>query len=155
MQANDREEFKTLLGMLCGGFNVPLTKQREEGYWAGLSRMSVGNFRRAVEFALGENYAEEELPTTGKLWRIHRGSSMPTTAPQGPAQNAAERLCEYIVGTLRPAMTARQFSQPWTYLGSPGGQITGVAIPADGDAPGFRVMLHDLDGPLSAPQDAS
>lgn len=36
-----------------------------------------------------------------------------------------------------------------TYIGS-AGQITGVVVPQDGDAPGFRLMLADLHGGADA-----
>jgi hypothetical protein len=146
MQASDREEFKLELGKLCAGFNVPLTKIREEGYWAGFVRMSIGQLRRAVEYALSEHYLEEDLPTVGKIWKIHRGDAAPTSNA-GHVQNPAERLCEHVMRTLGARLTPKQIRMPWTYIGSVGGEITGVIIPADGDAPSYRMMLTDIGSP--------
>lgn len=147
MQLSDREEFKTELGKLCAGFNVPLTKLREEGYWTGFTRMSIGHFRRAVEFALSEHYIEEDLPTVGKIWKIHRGDSHSPSASHGPAQNPAERLCEHVMRIFGARLTATQIRTPWTYIGSPSGEITGVVIPEDGERPGYRVMLGEIGAP--------
>lgn len=147
MQASDREEFKTELGKLCAGFNVPLTKIREEGYWTGFTRMSIGQFRRAVEYALSEHYLDEDLPTVGKIWKIHRGDSHPSSAAGGHTQNPAERLCDHVMRTFGARLTPKQIRTPWTYIGSPGGEITGVVIPEDGEKPGYRVMLGEIGAP--------
>jgi hypothetical protein len=66
------------------------------------------------------------------------------SAPQGP--NPAERLCAYVLKTYRSNLTAKQIRVPWTYLGN-GEGITGVVVPADGDRPGYRVMLADIGHP--------
>lgn len=74
--------------------------------------------------------------------------------PKGP--NVAEKLSVFVVKHRR--LTERQLGMPWTYIGKSfpaaeptgkmkedhGIEITGVVIPADGDHPGYRVMVEDM-----------
>jgi hypothetical protein len=48
-------------------------------------------------------------------------------------------------------LTPKQIRDPWTYIGTPNGEISGVVIASDGDRPGFRVMLVDLGLPEFPP----
>lgn len=84
MQDSDLPEFKAQLAPLFAGFNVPVTAERIEGYWAGLKRMGLPLLARAVENALSEA-GPERLPTPPQLWRIARKLRAPganeTTPP--------------------------------------------------------------------------
>lgn len=71
MQSTDRTEFEAQLAALCAGFNVPATKERQEAYWTGLSKMSLPQFVRTVEHALGEE-GPEKFPTTGFMWKLYK-----------------------------------------------------------------------------------
>jgi hypothetical protein len=71
MLSTDREQFEAQLAALCAGFNVPATKERQEAYWTGLSKMSLPQFGRAVESALGED-GPEKFPTTGLMWKLYK-----------------------------------------------------------------------------------
>jgi hypothetical protein len=62
----------------------------------------------------------------------------------GPSPS--ERLCAHIMKQHGDKLTLRQRARPWTYIGTPAGEISGVVIDADGTAPGYRVMLADIDG---------
>lgn len=147
MQASDRDDFKTEMGKLCAGFGVPFTKIREDAYWTGLTRMSLPQFRRCVEYALGEHFVEEDLPTTGKLWKVHRGDAPLASSHAGRVQNPGERLCEHVMRTLGRRLTPKQIRETWTYIGSAGGEIAGVIIRGDGEHCGFRMMLADIGAP--------
>jgi hypothetical protein len=68
--SGEREEFDRLLGQLCAGFNVPVG-DRAEAYWKGLARMSLVEFARCVEFALGEQ-GPEKIPTSPQVWGIRK-----------------------------------------------------------------------------------
>lgn len=80
MQPDDREEFRMVLATLCAGFDVPMTKAREDAYWVGLAKMSLTQFRRCVEHAIGADYTDDRFPNTNKIWRIYRGTAF-TNAP--------------------------------------------------------------------------
>lgn len=68
-----------------------------------------------------------------------------------------DRLIEFVVANR--ALTRTQLRTPWTFLGrefdapGPDGKmrrnhgvdVIGVVVPADGDHPGYRVMLEDLE----------
>jgi len=71
MLSTDRPEFEAQLAALCAGFNVPATKERQEAYWTGLSKMSLPQFVRTVEYALGED-GPEKFPTTGFMWKLYK-----------------------------------------------------------------------------------
>lgn len=83
MLSTDRVEFESQLGALCAGFNVPATKDRQEAYWTGLSKMTLLQFVRCVEGALGQD-GPEKFPTVNALWQIHRKARhhAPQSVPQ-------------------------------------------------------------------------
>ena len=81
MQSSDRADFETELEKLCAAFGVPATKARQRAFWEGLARMSLPQFRRCVEIAIGENGPDDDQPTTKLIWRIHRGGGGPAAKP--------------------------------------------------------------------------
>jgi hypothetical protein len=67
-------------------------------------------------------------------------------------QNPAEKLCAYVMREYGRRLTPKQIREPWRYIGTWGGEISGVLIAADGDRTGYRVMLTDIELPnLSGP----
>lgn len=70
MNSGDRHEFDTQMSLLCAGFNVPIG-DRSEAYWKGVIRMSLMEFTRCVEHALGED-GPEKIPTCSQLWGIRK-----------------------------------------------------------------------------------
>jgi hypothetical protein len=76
----------------------------------------------------------------------------PSGTEQKTGPNPAERLCAHVMRNYGRRMSAKQIRGPWTYVGRPDGEITGVVIDADGDHAGYRVMLEDLDAPDFKPQ---
>jgi hypothetical protein len=66
-------------------------------------------------------------------------------------QNPAEKLCAFVIREYGRRLTPKQIRDPWTYIGTYNGEISGVVIAAGGDRPGYRVMLTDMelqpDGP--------
>lgn len=85
---------------------------------------------------------------------IVRASSLPAAPTGGPAMQ--EVLSAYVLKNRR--LTFRQVNMPWKYIGQPfdapdangkmranhGIKILGVEVPADGDSPGYRVMVEDM-----------
>lgn len=61
-------------------------------------------------------------------------------------RSPADRLCRFVMREYGRRLTPAQIRAPWQHIGSPTGEITGVIVPADGDSPGFRVMLVDFEG---------
>ena len=92
MLSTDREEFEAQLSMLCAGFNVPVG-DRSEAYWKGLSKMSLIEFARCVEFALGEE-GPGKIPTTKQVWDIRRKlkAPPPTQVVREQAQDSRDHL---------------------------------------------------------------
>lgn len=72
------------------------------------------------------------------------------TTTSGP--NPAERLCAHVMRHYGGRLTEKQTRGPWTYIGTPGGEISGVVIDGDVDHAGYRVMLADLEAPDFTPQ---
>lgn len=78
--------------------------------------------------------------------------------------NISELLCEYVMKIYGNRLTAKQLRGPWHYIGKKfaaqdhtgktveghGIEITGVVIDADGDAPGYRVMVEDMQAEQAA-----
>jgi hypothetical protein len=120
MQSTDRDEFKAQLSILCAGFNVPLG-DREEAYWKGCAKMSLIEFARCVEFALGES-GPEKIPTTNQLWHMRTLMKARSAAPLTVSQNLEvaslqEQLCEYVALKMHDRLQRTwTYSGPWTYL---------------------------------------
>lgn len=65
--------------------------------------------------------------------------------PRMHAPSMVEQLAEFVARTY--PLTAAQLCRPWTFLyRSSGGEpvITAVEIAADGDTPGYRVTVDDM-----------
>jgi hypothetical protein len=121
MQASERGDFKTELEKLCAGFGVPFTRAREESYWTGLARMSIQQFRRCVEFALGPDYDGTDFPKTGQIWGIYKGTAIKPN-PEAKALPADQDHLAYLANQLL-----------WIHVSHRGGLgSTGVFIPAHG-----------------------
>jgi len=98
MLSTDREEFGVQLRLLCAGLNVPLG-DREEAYWKGLSKMSLLEFARVVEFALGET-GPDKIPTTKQCWQI-RNDLRRVPPPQQKALAIPKPPEQYTIWRLR------------------------------------------------------
>jgi hypothetical protein len=85
MNSGDRPEFDVQLSMLCAGYNVPIG-DRSEAYWKGLAKMSLMEFSRCVDQALGEG-GPDRIPTTGQMWKLLKElRSQRTTTPWRPTE---------------------------------------------------------------------
>lgn len=100
MQASERDEYKATLALLCAGFNVPLTKHREDSYWIGLARMSLLAFRKCVEFALGPDYDGTDFPKIGEIWGIYKGTAIKPNAVAAKALPPDEDHLAYLANRL-------------------------------------------------------
>lgn len=80
MQSADRIEFERQAAVLCAAFNVPATDARVDAYWRGLEHMSLAQFTRVVEVAIGRD-GPEKIPTTNGLWQLHRKQRAGISAP--------------------------------------------------------------------------
>lgn len=164
MQSTERAEFDEQVKLLFAGFNVPTSTERLEAYWKGASKMSMIEFARCVEAALGED-GPEKLPTAPAMWHIR--SKLKARA-QGPQQisvattdaTVQEQLCAYALIKL-PHLSREAIAKPWSYSyrewrdpARPKGmercsECVGVSIEdSDGDVFSFKVadMLGDADG---------
>jgi hypothetical protein len=97
---NQRTEFNDLLAKLYGGFNMPISDSRTEAYWAGLSKMSLGNFASAVEYALGE-HGPDRIPSSSAIWKISNTIRSRNAAPvQQHAPVDRQSRCLMLVNGL-------------------------------------------------------
>lgn len=71
MQTSDREQFDLYLEKLYAGFNMPVSKARQDAYFDGLAKMPLSRFMRCVDAALGED-GPERIPSVTQLWGIYR-----------------------------------------------------------------------------------
>lgn len=68
-------------------------------------------------------------------------------------QNPAEKLCAFVMREYGKRLTAKQLRGPWTAIGTRSGEISGVVVAADGEKPGYRVMLADMELQSGPPDD--
>lgn len=93
-------------------------------------------------------------PTFPEFDALFAKAKRPVAASTGPT--IKEQLADFVL--KHRALTREQLRMPWTFLGrqfdapGPDGkmrhnwgvEITGVVVPADGDALGYRVMVADM-----------
>jgi hypothetical protein len=98
VQVSERDRFDVLLEKLYAGFNMPMSKVRAEAYFDGLGKMSLAQFARCVESALGEN-GPERIPSVPGVWKIskelkHKNEPLPEAPKAEPdhLQDFANRL---------------------------------------------------------------
>lgn len=123
MLSTDRDEFDVQLAILCAGYDRPVG-DRGEAYWKGCAKMSLIEFARIVEYALGEQ-GPEKIPTVNHLWRMRSQLRTPNTLAMAQIDTSEatvqEQLCAYA--TLHShdlsgpkGMTLLEFSRPWVYV---------------------------------------
>lgn len=85
-----------------------------------------------------------------------------TTGKHEP--NVSEQLSDFVMKRYGSRLTPRQVRSTWNYIGKRfaaqdhtgktveghGIEITGVVIDADGDSPGYRVMVEDMQAEQAA-----
>lgn len=71
MLSTEMDGFEAELAKLCAGFEVPVTKHRKDAHWSGLRKMSLAQYQRCVDIAIGED-GPDDFPTPKAIWRIHR-----------------------------------------------------------------------------------
>lgn len=111
MLATERPEFEREFRLLCAGFNVMPTPEREEAYWRGLHKLPLPALARIIEHVLGESGAER-MPTPSQVWKVHRElrSSRVTPIEQpksmGPRDTLADmgqvELLRFLMSPAQP-----------------------------------------------------
>lgn len=103
-----------------------------------------------------DNTSNEDLVAVLVLVRQHHVTFPPTLpefaalvkevrVPRINAPSVAEQLAAFVSRSY--SLTPTQLRGPWTFLyGTVGGQLvtTGVVVAADGDHPGYRVTVEDM-----------
>lgn len=95
MHPTEREAFDEQIGILCAGFNVPITDDRREAYWKGLGKMPLISFTRAVEYALGE-HGPDKIPTSPQLWALSRAARSTRVDARPKAQESAPQAADRV-----------------------------------------------------------
>lgn len=99
MQTVDLERFDEEFQKLCAAYGVPATKHRKDAYWSGLRKMSIGQFERCIELALGE-VGPDAFPPPKAIWKLHRlAQSAANTNRDLVAPKAPDHL-EYFANRL-------------------------------------------------------
>lgn len=71
MDKIDHEDFQIILAELFGALDKPLTDSKREGFWKGLSKMSILDFARCRDLLLGELSDGEQRKTfsVSDIWQ--------------------------------------------------------------------------------------
>lgn len=85
MQDADAERFRTLMQAMCATYRQQPSPALFEGYWLGLSGMSLGDFERAVRRALS---GSKFMPAPAELREL--GGELSTSARAVHAWNAVK-----------------------------------------------------------------
>lgn len=123
MLSTDRAEFESQLGKLCAGLNVPMTTERIEAYWTGLAKMSLLQFVRVIDHALGED-GPDKFPTVPGIWKILKA-----------ARNTSTQVTQTIAGQQQDHLLYFANRMFWRVLGariSEGMGSTGRFVPPHG-----------------------
>jgi hypothetical protein len=156
MQSTDQDQCYAQLRKLFAGFDLAPSEDRLEAFWTGLTKMSLPQLSRAVEYALSEDY-DEKLKAVHQVWDIHRQlrhrgpNAVPEAAPSDqPVATLAAQLCAYAVAKIRP--TSGEAARPWEYIyrewwieGKPNAELIAVRIERDTGTV-TRVAVADMLG---------
>lgn len=150
MFQSEFDQFKALMSDLCTAFNRPYTDDVVRVFWDALKPYPFAQMRVRMKVAAG---TLKKFPTPQDL----------TPAPEMKRQDTAEKstmdlLSEYA---LRSKPLTRNQLRGWTFIyrgqsGFPGVPpsadyaVTGLIIPADGDYPGYRIMVRDMELEVAA-----
>jgi hypothetical protein len=137
-------------------YGTSLTDQYGEtppGDWCDLIDLADNE---TVKLALSEIKAKHVNwpPRFPELDAIFARVKLPVAAATGPSN--VDLLTDFVLRNR--TLSKNQLRMPWTFFGrqfdapgldekmrhNHGVEITGVIIPADGDYPGYRVMLQDM-----------
>lgn len=150
MYQTDFDVFRGLMADVCIAHDKPVMDDRIRVYWEALKPYPLAKVRFALRSAIGR----KKFPTPKDL--------MPDEAPEADgkitSRNIPEELNDFVMKNYK--LTPTQIRSPWTYVGrcfdamsldkdkgmipNHGVEFTGVIIPADGDAPSFRVTCADM-----------
>lgn len=144
MFQSEFDQFKALMSDLCTAFNRPYTDDVVRVFWEALKGYPLAQMRVRMKVAAG---TLKKFPTPLDL----------TPEPEPPRHDPGEQsifdqLADFALRT-KP-LTPRQW-RGWTFIyrGNSGGPgikpsadfaVTGLIIPPDGDAPGYRIMVEDM-----------
>lgn len=154
MYQSEFDQFKTVLSDLCTAVNRPFTDDLLRVFWEDLRDVPLGQAK----------FQAKLLRTTGKTKFVSNDLRAPAqastqTATVGPS--VQDQLSEFVCKYYAHRLTPNQLRSPWTFLyrglpgkggdpkdfhskSSPDFAVTGVVIPADGDAPSIRVMAAEM-----------
>lgn len=136
MYQSDYDEFVLLMRDLCASRDRPTTDERLRAYWEALKPFPIQRIRARIRAAIATS---AKWPTPADL----RPAGDEQHRPPTPAQ-VIERLDAYAMKRYAP--TLRQWRGA-SYLHRKGDpcSLVGLLLPADGDRPGYRVMLEDVN----------
>ena len=140
MRSEDREQFDAQVATLCAAYNVPLG-DRPAAMWQAFEKISLSEFARMVEYAMGES-GPEKFPTVKQLWNIRRDlrAKGATSGPAGDNTDTMKKLVEHAI-SLR--LTDKQRAAIWSWVATKDQIILGLIIPeCDGTA--HRIMAASL-----------
>jgi hypothetical protein len=144
------DEFKKSLSDLCTAVNRPFNDDLCRVFWEDLKSIPLGQ----VQFRAKLLRATGKTKFTSNDLRPPPEEKPVETGPSGPS--VMDQLNDFVIKNF--PLTERQVGSPWQYLGEEfdapgvdgkmrrnhGVNITGVVVPADGNAPSYRVMVQDM-----------
>ena len=71
MLTEDRPQFETLMDQLSAAYSQPSYDVRKEAFWKALTKMSIIQFSRVIDFCLSED-GPEKIPTAPAVWKLWR-----------------------------------------------------------------------------------
>jgi hypothetical protein len=149
MMPHEFDAFQQLMADLCAAFDKPPTDERVRVFWQALKGYPMEQIKGRVRYWCS---AKEKFPTPVQL------------APQDetviddskPNEHPLKDLIEWIPKNRK--LTPLQYARPWNHIvrwydapditgkmrKNHGVEFLGIEVPADGDAPGFRVMKNEI-----------
>ena len=156
MHGDERQEFDRQVSLLCAAFGVPVG-DRAEAYWLAFKRLTLVEFSRMIEAAMGPDRDFKRIPTVPQLWAV-RGDMR---APQRRHLQHDPRA-RLVGGVLALELSDWQVGTQWSWIvrwfpgvnvekkqvENHGVEYLGVIVPEDPSDPlrypSHRVLLSDL-----------
>lgn len=141
MYQSDYDEFTELMKDLCAANDRPVSDERVRAFWDALKPFPFAQIKARIKAHIAK----------GKKWPLPSELRPPENEQQKPpppsVAEVTAQLTDFVLHN-RELTPRQQTGLGWTFLHRRGDPCTcvGLVIPADGEWPGHRVMVEDMQG---------
>jgi hypothetical protein len=113
MISSEQTEFNTLFDQVCAGLGAIPSDARRAAYWKGLSKMSLIQFSRVVDFCLSDEGPDKfpTVPGVWKLWRVIAAAARSRSMPPPPPPEELSKGLQHVNGMFLKYLLRRRVAE--------------------------------------------